>query len=208
MAIWREQGISIPSDDSGLALEGAWQAGQSQRGGVIAAPHPLMGGSLDHPVCNEIAFGLFKRGLCSVRFNWRGVGASQGTATDDPSAAIEDFTAAVDHLEATIDGEIIAAGYSFGAAVALRASLLDERVTRLILVSPPVQMIRDLPISELGRPLHVIVGDRDAYAPAPALLELVGDITNARLEVIPHVDHFFGDRGLADLTALVCAAVG
>src|SRR5687767_3540502 len=119
---WKEQATTVVLRDENLVLEGVLQLG-SDRAGVVAPPHPLMGGSLDNPVVNDIAYGLFKAGLGSLRFNWRGVGASQGSRTGDADAAVRDFLGAVAHLQesaATVD---VAAGYSFGAATAIRAAL-------------------------------------------------------------------------------------
>jgi hypothetical protein len=75
---WHEQAVTIPLAAQGLVLEAVWQAGD-HKGAVIAPPHPEYGGSLDSPVVNEIAYGLHREGYASLRFNWRGVGASSAT---------------------------------------------------------------------------------------------------------------------------------
>ncbi len=198
---WKEQAITIPVASENLVLEGVWQAGGA-RGAVIAPPHPLYGGSLDHPVMNEVAYALYRAGFASVRFNWRGVGASQGVSSGDALVAGRDYTAALEHLAASVDGPLLAAGYSFGAAVALRVALRDERVRSLILVAPPVAMIRELPLEKFEGPLHLVVGQDDTFAPVAELSELVAQLPSARLEVIPKTDHFFA-RGLAELSELI-----
>jgi alpha/beta superfamily hydrolase len=95
---WHEQAVTIPLAAQGLVLEAVWQAGD-HKGAVIAPPHPEYGGSLDSPVVNEIAYGLHREGYASLRFNWRGVGASQGRLSGDVDAAMEDYAAALGHLE-------------------------------------------------------------------------------------------------------------
>ena len=72
---WREQAtaVRVPKDE--LVLEAAWQSGDD-RAAVVAPPHPEYGGSLDNPVVNELAYALYQEGFASLRFNWRGVGAS------------------------------------------------------------------------------------------------------------------------------------
>ena len=202
---WKEQAITIPVASEDLVLEGVWQVGGA-RGAVIAPPHPLYGGSLDHPVVNELAYALYCAGFASVRFNWRGVGASQGASSGDALVAGRDYRAALEQLAASVDGPLLAAGYSFGAAAALRVALGDQRVCSLILVAPPLAMIRELPLEKFERPLHVVVGQDDTFAPVAELSEIVAQLPSARLEVIPKTDHFFA-RGLAELSELVRTAV-
>jgi alpha/beta superfamily hydrolase len=204
--VWREQAVTIPIEGEGLALEGAWQAGEASGGGVVAPPHPLYGGSLDHPVVTELAYALYCEGLPSLRFNWRGVGASQGEPDGDPALALRDYAAAVDHLACTVRGPLVAAGYSFGAVAALRAALADTRLRALVLVAPPVRMLQGLALPELGRPLLVIAGSEDGFAPADQLRALLDGVAGAHLELIEGVDHFFVS-GLSALVAATRAAV-
>ena len=200
--VWKEQGVTIPIEAEALALEGAWQAGEGQGGGVIAAPHPLYGGSLDHPVVNELAYALYCEGLPSLRFNWRGVGASQGEPSGDPAPALADYAAAVEHLARTVRGPLVAAGYSFGAIAALRAALADVRLRSLVLVAPPVRMLQGLALRELERPLLIIAGTQDALAPVAGLRAALEGVADARLELIEGADHFF----VSGLSAVVSAA--
>jgi hypothetical protein len=203
---WKEQmvPISVPAD--GLVLEGVWQKG-SGRGAVIAPPHPQYGGSLEHPVVSELAYGLYKAGIASLRFNWRGVGASQGRITGDWAAAEEDYLAALEQVASSMPPPVIAAGYSFGAATALRVGLRDARISELLLVAPPVGMIESLPLDSFRGPIHVIAGGRDEFAPLDQLSSLLEGLPNANLDVIPKADHFFGAQGLAELAELARGAV-
>lgn len=198
--------MTIEVEPGALVLEGLWQAG-SGRAGVIAPPHPQYGGSLDNPVVSEIAFALESAGCASLRFNWRGVGASQGLPTGDWQAADADFGAAVDQLDRSVEVPLIGAGYSFGAATALRFALEQRRLESLILVAPPVSMLRNLAIDRFSGPIRVIVGDEDEFAPADQLSEVIASLSNARLEVIQGVDHFFGGPGLTEVRRLVLLAL-
>ncbi len=199
---WHEQAVTIPLGDEGLVLDGVWQKGEG-RGAVVAPPHPKYGGSLDHPVVSEIAHALYRRGYASLRFNWRGVGGSQGRVSGDPAAAAADYAAALDHVEQTLDAPTIGAGYSFGAATALRVALHDRRIRRLVLVAPPLAMIESLAVDSLAVPLLVVVGERDAYAPPDRLADWAESLQGAELRVIPGADHFFAASGLAELAALL-----
>jgi len=197
-ASWKEQTVVIPIPDADLTLEGAWQAGDAG-GAVIAPPHPEYGGSLDNPVVHQIAHGLFRAGLASLRFNWRGVGASQGAVTGDTNSAEVDFAGALDQLCETSGTNVVAAGYSFGAATALRIAANDRRVRRVLLVAPPVQMLAGIALEELRRPVRIAVGDRDAFAPLGELEPLVSRIPDATLDVVAGADHFFS-VGLSELS--------
>ncbi len=204
--VWKERVVTIPVESDGLMLEGVWQAG-TKRGAVIAPPHPLYGGSLDHPVVNELAYTLYREGFASVRFNWRGVGASQGVPSGDRGDAERDFRAALDHLHQSAPSPLLGAGYSFGAATALRVALVDARIQELLLVAPPGDMIRALQIETFQGPIHVIAGGQDVFARADELSSLLASLPNARLDVIPEADHFFTSKGLGSLSQLVRAAV-
>lgn len=197
---WKEQMVTISRGDH--VLEGVWQSG-AERGAVVAPPHPEYGGSLENPVVNEIAYGLYQCGIASLRFNWSGVGASQGTVSGDLGQADADYRAALDHLAHSVGGPLIGAGYSFGGAAALRTALEDARVQGLLLVAPPVMMIESLDLSKFEHPLYVIVGAEDAYAPVDRISELVGEAPRAHLEVILRADHFFVSGGLGELARLV-----
>lgn len=203
---WKEQMVPIHVAGAGLTLEGVWQKGPG-RGAVIAPPHPEYGGSLENPVISELAYGLHKAGVGSLRFNWRGVGASQGRITGEWAAADEDYAAAVEQVAETTGAPVIGAGYSFGAATALRLGLRDPRIAELVLVAPPVGMIESLPIGDFRGPIHVIVGGRDEFAPLSQLSALLEGLPNANLDVIPKADHFFMSHGLAELVELVRTSI-
>jgi alpha/beta superfamily hydrolase len=207
---WKEQMVTIPRPGAAAAgedyvLEGVWQSG-ADRGAVVAAPHPEYGGSLENPVVNEIAFGLYQCGISSLRFNWSGVGASQGTISSDVRQADADYRAALEQVASTVTGPLVGAGYSFGAAAALRSALGDARVQGLVLVAPPVAMIGSLDLAKFEHPLYVIVGSEDAYAPVDQISEWIGEAPRAHLEVILRADHFFASGGLGELARLVQGA--
>ena len=138
-----ERAVAIPLEGGEQALEGIFIAGvdDDAMGVVVAAPHPLYGGSMDSPVVNEIAYAARKAGLASLRFNWRGVGASAGVISGEADDADADYRAALQHLLETVPGAVVAAGYSFGAAAAVRVAAGEPRIRRLLLLAPPPALL-------------------------------------------------------------------
>ena len=190
--------IALRAPEEGT-LEGVFQAaaGDGTRGAVVAAPHPLYGGSMDSPVVSEIAWAAVQAGIASVRFNWRGVGASTGSPSGEPADADADYAAALAHVADSVAGPIVACGYSFGALAALRAAQLHPRIERALLVAPPPSLLAGAAL-ELAKPLLVLTGERDELAPAARLQAALADQPAARLAVVPEADHFFMS-GLADI---------
>jgi alpha/beta superfamily hydrolase len=200
-----ERMIAIPlrAPEEG-ALEGIFQSGgpgAGPCGSVIAPPHPLYGGSMDSPVVNEIAWASARAGIAAVRFNWRGVGASSGVASGDTRDADADYAAALAHVAATVPGKVVACGYSFGAAAALRAAQVHPRIGRVLLVAPPASLIERGALRALERPTLVLTGSDDRLAPAATLGAELEEAPQARLEVVKGADHFFVS-GLAELSRL------
>jgi len=187
-------------------LEGIFLAAAAgvQRGAVLAPPHPLYGGSLESPVLTELAYGCTKVGLASLRFNWRGVGASAGAPSGSAADADADYGSALDHLAETVGGPLLAGGYSFGSAAALRAATASPRVDRLLLVAPPPALVEPAAIAASGRRTLVLVGEYDTLAPARELHAAFERAPAVELHVVPHADHFFAE-GLAEIARLAAA---
>lgn len=202
-----ERAVAIPVPGGDLVLDGVFRAGRGADGMLIAAPHPEYGGSMEAPVVAELAWAAHKAGLASLRFNWRGVGASVGTASGDVAAADADFDAASRYLAETVRGSLVAAGYSFGAAAAARAVAREPRVHRLLLVAPPVRMLDTESIRRLDLPVLILTAQHDAIAPPAALAALAGELPQVHLVAIPEADHFF-QAGLATLGAEAASWLG
>lgn len=200
--------VVFPSGPDGSILEGLYHKGERPDwpGMVIAAPHPRMGGSMDSPVVAEIAFASARDQRPTLRFNYRGVGASQGSlAGRDGAEEVEDFAAAVDELRATTGNRrLVAAGYSFGARVALSFALRDPEVMAAILVAPPNKLLPfdDLPTVRV--PLLVVAGARDEHVDRGRLDRAIAPTPATRLELIPGADHVFHE-GLVETSHAINA---
>ena len=195
-----ERFVTIPLDDGEQVLEGSFIAGPDDDavGAVIAAPHPLYGGSMDSPVVNEIAYAARSAELASLRFNWRGVGASAGTASGESVDADADYGAALCQLTQMLSGAVIAAGYSFGAAAAARAVAGEPRVRRLLLVAPPPGMLDAAALASFRGDVLLVAGAADSLAPAAEIERIASALSNGSFAAIPGADHFFG-AGLSEL---------
>jgi uncharacterized protein len=169
-------------------------------GAVLAPPHPLYGGSLESPVLTELAFACTQAGLASLRFNWRGVGASAGPPSGGAAEADVDYGSALDHLADTVAGPLVAGGYSFGSAAAVRAAGAP-RIERLILVAPPPQLVAPEAVAAAGRRTLVLVGEYDTLASARILEAAFARAPQVTFHVIPHADHFFAE-GLGEIGRL------
>jgi alpha/beta superfamily hydrolase len=194
--------IAVPAAGSSapLSLEAVFDAGTRDgavRGGgaVIAPPHPLYGGRLDNPVVIALADGLRAAGLATLCFNFRGIGGSSGHASGAAADADADYRAAVDHLMRKQHGPYVAAGYSFGAAAAIRVAAKDHRIERIVVVAPPVAMLDFASLRVFHGAVTFIVGDDDMYAPLDEVQHLLAPLPHVQLKVIAGVDHFFASGG-------------
>jgi len=156
---------------------------------------------MDNPVVLALFDGLSAAGYAPLCFNWRGVGRSPGTPSGRIEDAETDYRSALEALakhrsEAGLsDAGVLAAGYSFGAATALRVALdEDARIQRLTLVAPPLAMIDPRALASLEQPVHVVVGESDAYAPLAALNDAFSEVRDLTIDVVPDADHFFGSE--------------
>jgi len=157
-----------------------------------------MGGAMDSPVTTEIGLALCDLGFVSLRFNWRGVGASAGIASGEADDADTDYRAALAFMQESVEGPIIGCGYSWGAVTAVRVCLEVPRVQKLVLVAPPPAMLEGSTLASCGKALLVIVGDQDQYAPVDALREVLDGRDRTELIVLKDADHFFM-AGLAEI---------
>jgi len=198
-----ERTVAIPLEGGELALEGIYVAGvdDDAMGIVIAAPHPLYGGSMDSPVVNEIAHAARTAGLASLRFNWRGVGASAGVISGNANDAEADYRAALRHLLATAPGTAVAAGYSFGAAAAVRVAPGEPRVRRLVLVAPPPALLDIDSLAAFTGDALLLVGAEDAIARPAEVEHIASELPRATFAAVPRADHFF-TAGLADIARI------
>jgi alpha/beta superfamily hydrolase len=174
-------------------LEGLWKEAQPPRrgGAVFAHPHPLHGGTLHNKVVYRVTKTLAEAGWETLRFNFRGVGTSQGRH-DAGRGETDDFRAALDEVEKRAGLPILAGGFSFGAAVALRAIAGDSRVYAYLGMGLPVATESAASTQRPDVPALFVVGERDTFGPPELLRDFVGN--SGEIVVIPGADHFFAGQ--------------
>ena len=171
---------------------------------VVCHPHPLFGGTLHNKVVFHTMKALNGFGFPVLRFNFRGTGLSEGEH-DSGLGEVEDVRTALDWLDHEFHLPLIFAGFSFGAAVGLRASCADPRVEALIGVGVPVVSVA----ADTEEPrvytydfLHDCVkaklfvsGARDQFGPRSKLEALAASVPEPKkLVIIEGADHFFEGR--------------
>jgi uncharacterized protein len=177
-------------------------AGEPMRAGVVFAhPHPQYGGTMHTKVVYQGAKALARIGCAVLRFNFRGVGASEGTF-DLGEGEKQDFAAALDYMAARFPGaHLWAAGFSFGSWVALEVGAVDDRVTVLIGISPPVatsvsgQAYDFANTLASAKPKFFVQGEADEVCPLEAMWHFYGQAKEPKeLVVIDAADHLFDGK--------------
>ncbi|UCD57062.1 MAG: alpha/beta fold hydrolase [Candidatus Hydrogenedentota bacterium] len=174
---------------------------------VICHPHPAYGGTMDNNVVLAVTRALQDTGHSTLRFNFRGVGRSEGRHAGG-AGEIEDVRAAIRFVQEEAesgDSSIILAGYSFGSWVAANVLGGDSSVSHLILVAPPTSMFDFSMLSEdeEERARHFIVGERDQFCDLDLLRDIFDRLPEPKtIRVVPRADHFFFAREAAVVEAV------
>ena len=194
--------IRFPTQD-GVSLEGEIRRPDRTALGsaVVCHAHPRHGGSKDHPILWALRNELASRGFAVLAFNFRGTMRSAGTYAGG-HAEIKDVEAAIGRIRGEAVGPTLVCGWSFGAAVALREAITDERVAGLALIGLPLEPgdidIPPIPgpaeLRMFRRPALLLAGEGDVYCPRPRLEALGTTLPEAEVAIVPGTDHFFWRR--------------
>ena len=175
---------------------------------IILHPHPQFGGTMNHQIIYQLYYSFVHRGFAAIRFNFRGVGRSQGSF-DHGLGELSDAASALDWAQ-SINPEARScwiAGFSFGAWIGMQLLMRRPEIDAFIAVAPPANMfdfgfLAPCPASGL-----VVLGDQDQLVTAEAVQRLVTKLMNQRdiriaHRIIPGADHFFQNH-LEPLAATV-----
>ncbi len=199
----------------GLSLEGEIARPESPPFGtmILCHPHPLYGGEMRNPIVETLFRGFPREGLLTFRFNFRGVGNSEGYFAEGIGEA-EDLRGAIRFLSDLGYGPLpcFLTGYSFGAYVIHLLTPFPPHVRGIIWVSPPVSM-SEFQLERFPEcPTLIISGDRDPFCRPSTLERLVQPhretVTHT---ILPGIDHFWIGRGdllMENLRTWVRARIG
>ena len=183
---------SIPGPSGELEAKVDCSVSEDPQGSaVVCHPHPLYGGTMQNKVVHTLAKTLAANHLTAVRFNFRGVGTSEGNY-DEGAGETDDALAVVDWVGAQqADSPILLAGFSFGSFVALRAAAKIQPAA-LITVAPPVRMFDFDQLQSISCPWLLIQGDEDEVVDMNAVVNWASTLESPpQLEIIEKCSHFF-----------------
>ena len=173
---------------------------------IVLHPHPQFGGTMNNRVVHRLHYAFYALGFTVLRFNFRGVGRSQGEY-DQGIGELSDAASALDYLQAMNPNSkhCWVAGFSFGAWIGMQLLMRRPEITGFISVSPPANMydfsfLAPCPASGL-----LVNGDRDRVVPSASVAELsvktkVQKGIVLQHDIIPDANHFF--EGEAPMRAL------
>jgi uncharacterized protein len=165
-----------------------------QRLAVICHPHPVYGGTMTNKVVHMLAKACNDLGVAAIRFNYRGVGASEG-AYDDGRGETLDTLAVIRWAQTRSPGaRLWLGGFSFGGTIALKAAA-QTQPERIVTVAPAIQRVDVSRVALPSCPWLLVQGDQDELVNAQQVQAWAATLTPApELAVLPGVDHFFHGR--------------
>lgn len=192
------------------AIEAMIERPPGARGDIVAVcchPHPLYGGTMQNKVVHTLARACQDQRVTSVRFNFRGVGGSEGEHDDgvgesEDAAAVADFA-----MRQTGASQFWSLGFSFGGFVAYRLATARE-AGALVTVAPPVQRFDFTRLPVPRCPWFVAQGDADELVDHGRVLAWTRGLDPApEVRILPGAEHFFHGR-LTELRAILSAWLG
>ncbi|MGZ3625388.1 MAG: alpha/beta hydrolase [Ktedonobacteraceae bacterium] len=174
---------------------------------LLCHPHPLYGGTMHNKVVFKVAQALQILGMPALRFNFRGVGHSTGTY-DEGRGEMEDVRFAIEFLSRRYPGlPVILGGFSFGAYVALRVAVIDDRVQAMIGLGVPARMFEGEHLQGSHKAKLIIQGTKDELAPYALTAQWFEQVPAPKsLVAVQGSDHFFQGH-LDEIQAIIISFV-
>jgi len=167
---------------------------------LILHPHPKFGGTMNNPVTHALHYAFRDLGFTAMRFNFRGVGRSQGEF-DQGIGELSDAASALDYLQAQNQNARACwvAGFSFGAWISMQLLMRRPEITSFVSVSPPANQYDFTFLAPCPSSGLVIHGGDDKVVPEASVAKLIAKLTNQRdiiidYRIVPGTDHFFHNR--------------
>jgi len=191
----KEEKVFFPS--GGIQLEGLLSIHEalSVKGGVILChPHPQYGGDMHNRVITTALGAAHQEGFSTLRFNFRGVGDSGGSYSEG-IGEMEDVGAAIEFLYSKQKDSrlpLILLGYSFGACTGIPVAIKDERVKRVVAISPPLEIYDFNFMKGCKKNKLIVVGDKDEWCPILRLEDWYQQLDEPKsLTLVEGADHFY-----------------
>ncbi len=191
-------------------LEGRYHHSPKANGPIalVLHPHPLHGGTMNNKVTYALYQTFVKRGFSVLRFNFRGVGRSQGQF-DSGIGEMSDAAAALDWMQTHTPNTSTCwiGGFSFGAWIAMQLMMRRPEIGRFISISPPAEDCDFTFLAPCPSSGQIIHGEKDEVVPKDSVDKLAAKISSQKnitidYDVIPGADHFFS-KDMDTLNSLV-----
>ena len=169
---------------------------------LLAHPHPQMGGTMRDAVLDTVADALLERGICCLRFNFRGAGASAGTF-DGGDGECDDLAAVLRWLADKTSAPVWLAGYSFGSWIGWRVAVAAPTTfERIIMIAPPIGMLDYPDWDNSNVRVQIVHGGSDDFVDAGAVRDWAKRNATDAPVAIAGADHFFRSHSQALREAL------
>ena len=183
-------------------LEGRFHPSKTRNAPVVLLlhPHPQQGGTMNHKIVHGLCHAFARRGFSALRFNFRGVGRSQGSF-DRGEGELADAASALDWLQSTNPNAsgCWVAGYSFGAWIGMQLLMRRPEIDSFIAVTPPANQYDFTFLAPCPSSGLIIQGDRDDTVPPDSTAKLAHKLAHQRdikvdYRLIEGANHFFHNR--------------
>ncbi len=178
---------------SDYILEGLLNLRSRKKGAVLCHPHPLYGGSMDNNVIYSMEKGFSSAGFTTLRFNFRGVGRSEGSYGGG-DGEIRDLISALGFLESRLDfcPRVVLAGYSFGAWICAKVAALRREVSDLFLVSYPFAFFDQKEVTNFKKRIYFVCGSKDQISPLDCNMRVYRELPQIEKSImVVNTDHFY-----------------
>jgi alpha/beta superfamily hydrolase len=183
-------------------LEGRYQHGKLPNAPIalLLHPHPLQGGTMNHKVVYALYHAFLRRGFSTLRFNYRGVGRSQGKF-DNGQGELSDAAAALDWMQSFNPNAISCwvGGFSFGAWIGMQLLMRRPEIDGFISVAPPANSYDFTFLAPCPSSGLIIHGTSDEAVPEPSVAKLAHKLSTQRnitvkYQVVPDANHTFNTK--------------
>jgi alpha/beta superfamily hydrolase len=176
---------------------------------IILHPHPQFGGTMNHQIIYQLYYAFVHRGFAAIRFNFRGVGRSQGNF-DHGTGELSDAASALDWAQ-SINPEARScwiAGFSFGAWIGMQLLMRRPEIEGFISIAPPANLYDFSFLAPCPSSGLIVHGDKDAVVPHKDVTGLVDKLKTQKgiiieQRIVPAANHFFDSKIDVLMTAVI-----